>query len=432
MQGENPQKQNLERMKLLSTIASEGKLDPRLAKGFLKEEMSRMKEISEFAYKEGITRLLEMARQKGNTSILAKDPLVPSTNISNNTSLLSTARVRRKKLPKISRDESPSEKSSKKTPGSPPTNPSPPHLPRNSPHLQPLFTVSNCIARAAFKSRVGSVRGKPKLHNQDGLIVKQNLQNIRGQYLFGVCDGHGAQGQAISDYFKEQFVQTVELLLPFEPKPDQIQKALIGATEKVANSLAGTQIDIVFSGCTCLNVVVSGNNLVCANLGNCRAVIGRGAEKWQSLALNVEHTLQNRKERERMIANNARIAVDTGENGEADGVERIYMGNQDVPGLEITRSIGDKIGKFIGMISVPETKAFVLQADDKFVIIGTQGLWKYMTGIEAVCIVRYSWESNEIEQSCKDLVDEAERRWKSSGNDKEDITVVVVYLNVPN
>ena len=220
--------------------------------------------------------------------------------------------------------------------------------------------------------------------------------------------------------------------MPFEPKTDQIQKALISATEKVANSLASTQIDIIFSGCTTVNIVISGSTLVCSNLGNCRAVIGRGGEKWQSIQLNVEHTLQNKKERERMISNNARIAVDSEDNGEGEGVEKIYMGNQDVPGLEITRSIGDKIGKFIGMISVPETKAFTLQSDDKFIIIGTQGLWKFMTGIEAVCIVRYSWESNEIEQSCKDLVDEADRRWKGSGMDKEDITVVVVYLNVPN
>ena len=407
-------------MKLLNSIASEGKLDPRLSKGLLKEEMSRMKEISEIAYKEGITRLLEAARQNGNTSVLTRDSQIPS---SNNTSLLSTVRVRTKRLPKISRDESPTERLSKNAPSSPPNNPSPAHLPRNSPQLQPLFTVSNCVARAAFKSRVGSVRGKPKLHNQDCLIVKQNLQNIRGQYLFGVCDGHGAQGHAISEYFKEQIVQTAELLMPFEPKTDQIQKALISATEKVANSLASTQIDIIFSGWS---------TLVCSNLGNCRAVIGRGGEKWQSIQLNVEHTLQNKKERERMISNNARIAVDSEDNGEGEGVEKIYMGNQDVPGLEITRSIGDKIGKFIGMISVPETKAFTLQSDDKFIIIGTQGLWKFMTGIEAVCIVRYSWESNEIEQSCKDLVDEADRRWKGSGMDKEDITVVVVYLNVPN
>ena len=73
-----------------------------------------------------------------------------------------------------------------------------------------------------------------------------------------------------------------------------------------------------------------------------------------------------------MIANNARIGIE--ENEEGGGTEKIYMGDQKVPGLDITRSIGDKIGKFIGMISIPETKSFVLQPEDKFIIIGTQGL----------------------------------------------------------
>ena len=87
-----------------------------------------------------------------------------------------------------------------------------------------------------------------------------------------------------------------------------------------------------------------------------------------------------------MITNNARIAFDkvVYEDDDDDEeertkkqqrrIEKIYMGEQTVPGLEITRSIGDKIGKFIGMISIPEIKCFVLSPVDKFIIIGTRGL----------------------------------------------------------
>ena len=58
-------------------------------------------------------------------------------------------------------------------------------------------------------------------------------------------------------------------------------------------------------------------------------------------------------------------------NGEE--TEKFFMGNQNVPGLEITRSLGDKIGKFVGMISIPETKTIILENNDKFIIIGSFG-----------------------------------------------------------
>jgi serine/threonine protein phosphatase PrpC len=425
----DPSKQSLERLKTLTTVASEGKIDQKTLKSLVKEEFSRMKDLSEIAYKEGIARLLEITKQKQNVTVLAREQVAaPSVDLSSNTSMMSSARVRVKKLPKLTSEDAPSHLSD--TPHPVANSTLLQNTMRASPQLQPIFTVTNSVARAGFKSRVGSIRGKPKLHNQDCILIKPNLQNVRGQYLFGVCDGHGAQGHTISEFIKEQFVPALELLLPFEARAEQIQKALSSAVDKISNGLASTATDIVFSGSTMLSVLISGSTLVCANVGNCRAFVGREEEKWTAVPLNAEHTVQNRKERERMLANNARIAVECDENGQTIGVEKIYMGNQDVPGLEITRSIGDKIGKFIGMISTPEIKTYGLQPEDKFVIIGTTGLWKVMTGTEAICIVRYSWESNKIEQSCEDLISEADRRWKASGSDKEDITAVVVYLNV--
>ena len=119
-----------------------------------------------------------------------------------------------------------------------------------------------------------------------------------------------------------------------------------------------------------------------------------------------------------MLKLNARISLEVDENGKSTGIEKFYMGNEDVPGLDITRSIGDKIGKYIGMIFTPEIKQYVIQPEDKFVIIGTSGLWKYLTPNDAVSIVKHSWEINKVEQSCDDLVNEASRRWKDQEIDK--------------
>ena len=399
-------------------------LEKQLTRSFLKEELSRMKELSEVAYKEGISKLLEMTRQGHKIPSLARNQLEKSTNsIPRSKRQLPTLKAHSKNLPKMNAD-SPitryTEENSKLT-----------HLQssRSSPSLQPLFSVPNCVSKVGFKSKVGTIKGKPKLHNQDSIIIKPNLQNIKGQYLFWICDWHGAQGHPISDHCKSQFPSSIEVFLPFDAKPEEISKSLISATEKVVSSLETLGIDLVFSGCTVINLVISGNSCICANLGDSRAYIGRQEEKWQAIPLSSEHTLQNSAERERMTANNARIVKDTNSNGEE--TEKFFMGNQNVPGLEITRSLGDKIGKFVGMISIPETKTIILENNDKFIIIGSFGFWKFITGTEAVGIVRYSWENNKIDQACEDLVTEARRRWVNTGLDKEDITVVVVFLNVP-
>ena len=421
----NGEKDYYKQRRTLKETASEPKFNTQkhLKDEALREELQKIKEVSELVYKEGISRLLDMTRNGHNTNSMG---LKSNTIDTNNTSAI---KKRIKKLPKIIRDDSPISKFLGE-PLNPQISPNAMNTLRLSPQLQPLFQVNNSVVRAGFKSRLGTIRGKPKLQNQDSLAIKPNLQNIRGQYLFGVCDGHGAQGHLISEYVKEQIVKSVEFLLPAEPKIEQIPKSLSSAYDQISNSLSNASIDIIFSVCTTLTIIISGNNCICANLGDCKAVLGREGEIWQALPLSSEHNLQNKKERERMIANNARIGIE--ENEEGGGTEKIYMGDQKVPGLDITRSIGDKIGKFIGMISIPETKSFVLQPEDKFIIIGTQGLWKYITGLEAVCIVRLSWEDNRIEKSCEDLVSEADRRWKTNENDKEDITAIVIYLNVSN
>ena len=51
-----------------------------------------------------------------------------------------------------------------------------------------------------------------------------------------------------------------------------------------------------------------------------------------------------------------------------------------------------------------------------------------LTDIEAVLITRPSWEEKKVEVACEDLISEANRRWTSQDKDKEDISVIVVFL----
>ena len=57
---------------------------------------------------------------------------------------------------------------------------------------------------------------------------------------------------------------------------------------------------------------------------------------------------------------------------------RVFKVNGDSPGLAMTRSLGDKVGREAGIIHVPEVLQFEIEEDDKFIVIGSDGIWEYL------------------------------------------------------
>ena len=53
--------------------------------------------------------------------------------------------------------------------------------------------------------------------------------------------------------------------------------------------------------------------------------------------------------------------------------------DQDAPGLAMSRSLGDFIAHSVGCSQYPEVKRFELQAEDKFIIIASDGVWEFLS-----------------------------------------------------
>ena len=374
-----------------------------LSKLKLKEEMQKIKCSPERDYRLGISKIIQMAKESIDSSISTNTELTPkrtdksgfnrAIDTSSHSTLAEATRTSPKNL-----------------------------------QLQPLFSVPNFISRAGFKTRSGYINGKMKLYKQTGVIIKPSLQNIKGQYLFAMCSSHGSLGHRICDAVKEQYASTLELLMPFEPSDEQIGKALQLSSDRINTMLNGLQIDLNFSGCSFLSLVISGSNCICANLGNCRGIIASEGTVWQAVPLSKDHVLSNPRERERVLITNGRIETEYDKDGNY-GVEKLYMGNEKYPGLEVTRSFGDKIGRFVGVIGIPEVFSTELTEQDKFIVIANSTVWKAITNIEAVCIARVGWESNNTEQSCEDIANEVSRRSTQNGAEVDDISVIVIYIN---
>ena len=72
----------------------------------------------------------------------------------------------------------------------------------------------NMIKKCAYKSKTGSVKGKNKKNNQDSFIIIPHFNGIKGQYIFGVNDGHGHNGHHVSNFIAEKLPQYISKHLP--------------------------------------------------------------------------------------------------------------------------------------------------------------------------------------------------------------------------
>lgn len=97
--------------------------------------------------------------------------------------------------------------------------------------------------------------------------------------------------------------------------------------------------------------------------------------KIEAVALSVDHKPERPDERKRILNSNGRVEACKGMNGEDIGPPRVWLRNQDVPGLAMTRSIGDLVAASVGVSCRPEIQLTELTGDDLFIILASDGVW---------------------------------------------------------
>jgi len=292
-------------------------------------------------------------------------------------------------------------------------------------------TIKNVISRCVYKTRVGMSKGRPKKNNQDSLVIKPSFCDTKGQYLFGVCDGHGNYGHLISNFIKEKLpIKVAEAYLPSDDLVKAMKLALKQGIEQTIASLEQSEIDLSFSGSTLICVLVVGDTLVCANIGDSRAILGTLNDLgWQRVSMSRDHKPELDKETKRILNSGGRIAKYQDALGQESGPMRVWLRDQDIPGLAMSRSIGDNIAKQAGVVDSPEFKWLTLARNDKFIVLASDGLWEVITNEECVKIVGELYNLGNTEVCCENLVKKALSRWKRQSEVVDDITVIVLFLN---
>lgn len=253
-----------------------------------------------------------------------------------------------------------------------------------------------------------------------------------GALLFGVMDGHGQHGGPVAAVAAERLPQNV-----FRSKHFQVgdhEAALSDAYQATQADLSQQPgLDCDMSGCTATTALLVDDVLVVANAGDSRCIIGRLEDANEAVAYETtnDHTPCLMAEANRVLAAGGRIATFE-YNGERIGPPRVWERHADLPGLCVTRSLGDHAAKRLGVVATPEVITYALAVNDRYLILVSDGITEFLGSQEIVDRV-HGWASEGAtpDEVARRLVLEARALWRSAaGSDGiiDDCTAVVAYL----
>ena len=106
------------------------------------------------------------------------------------------------------------------------------------------------------------------------------------------------------------------------------------------------QFELNYSGTTCNLVIQLNKNLISANVGNSRGIIIEN-NKFNSIGfipvvqISNDHTPDIPQEYQRIINQGGRVDKYKDEYGNRSGHNRIYKKDQKVPGIHVSRALGN-------------------------------------------------------------------------------------------
>ncbi|KAL5735494.1 hypothetical protein ACOSP7_029966 [Xanthoceras sorbifolium] len=184
-------------------------------------------------------------------------------------------------------------------------------------------------------------------------------------------------------------------------------------------------LDCFCSGTTAVTLVKQGQDLVIGNVGDSRAVLAMRDKDNSLVAIQLTVDLKPDLPRETARIQQCKGRVFALQ--DEPEVARVWLPNNDSPGLAMARAFGDFCLKDFGLISVPDIYYRRLTERDEFIILATDGVWDVLSNKEAVDIVA---SAPSHATAARALVDCAVRAWRlkypTSKND--DCAVVCLFL----
>ncbi|WCJ38852.1 Protein phosphatase 2C family protein [Euphorbia peplus] len=309
--------------------------------------------------------------------------------------------------------------------------------------------------------------------NQDAMVVWENFGSRTDTVFCGVFDGHGPYGHMVAKRVRDHLPLKLSANWEANTNTDDVLKeislntagsmnseettAFVSAEEdlRASGDLEETaknpeifqtlkdsflkafkvmdrelrvhcNIDCFCSGTTAVTLIKQGQFLVVGNVGDSRAVMGT-RDKDNSLiavqlTVDLKPNLPAEAERIRKCRGRVFALHDEPE------VARVWLPNNDSPGLAMARAFGDFCLKDFGLISVPDISCRRLNEKDEFIVMATDGIWDVLSNKEVVDIVA---SVPTRSSAARALVESAVRAWryKYPTSKVDDCAVVCLYLD---
>ena len=265
---------------------------------------------------------------------------------------------------------------------------------------------------------------KPESPNQDDYSIYID----HGEMMLGVFDGHGPDGHQVAGFIHKELPKLITEEEKFASKPVE---AFTPAFEKCQVALENhcdeqRTFDCVVSGATATIALIRGGTISCAHVGDSRAVLSRKLPNGNrsSIDLTNDHKPTIAEERSRIEKNRGEVKQLMG-----DITARVFVKGKDFPGLAMSRVLGDLLAQEIGVVCQPELKEYEVTAEDEFVLVCSDGVWEFISSLEAVKLVARFGREN-VNGAVEGLAQEAWNRWQLAYPETvDDITVLVAYLH---
>lgn len=266
------------------------------------------------------------------------------------------------------------------------------------------FEIKYAVATQAGTTRAGAAK-----QNQDSHFARIRFMERDSVHLFGVCDGHGANGAAASSIAASVFPDALEAALGEMEKPNLLEPTTgVDAEQRTAQELlmpvaaaarkacrathdALTEFAVDFdrSGTTLVAVLLAHTRLVTISVGDSSAfAVGRegvsspegaasgGPPPLVATSLTAAHSPNVPSERRRILAHGGMVAPSAMVCG-LHGQQRVWAPQMHFrgPGLAMSRSIGDGAATSVGVIADPLVTFKDLRlGQDQWIVLASDGL----------------------------------------------------------
>lgn len=271
------------------------------------------------------------------------------------------------------------------------------------------------------KSQKGYAPYNPQKVNQDSLLLKEDTET--GTLVVGTFDGHGDHGHKVSDFVSHAFYRN---LLSNENYLTDLKKAALESLKLAeAGCLNNKSIKTDYSGTTAVICIIRDKYLLTLNIGDSRAILATETEDdYDVQALTTDHKPDVEQEKKRILEAGGRVFAVEYDDG-LTGPPRVWLPDVDLPGLAMSRSIGDRIAHTVGVISDPEIREHTLTEEDRILMLGSDGIWEFIDNKEALDILT---NSTTVKKSLDNLINTAWSRWMDNEQVVDDTTIAIVVF----